>query len=156
MCREFLRWIWSQCKDWKTVVLLVVVAIVMYSPAIVGWVLFFIFGWDWGWITATAYTAFWLGPFSPFFAICIAITLSIKRLMQVITRKKNKSNDEKGEQQTAEGEQSAIEAQPAECETVAVDAQPNEGEQLAIEAQETENEPTDTQIPEGEKQNDTN
>ncbi|MBQ7225450.1 MAG: hypothetical protein IJX02_02470 [Clostridia bacterium] len=138
MCREFLRWIWSQCKDWKTVVLLVVVAIVMYSPAIVGWVLFFIFGWDWGWITATAYTAFWLGPFSPFFAICIAITLSIKRLMQVITRKKNKSNE------AAEGEQSAIEAQPAE------------GEQLAIEAQETENEPTDTQTPEGEKQNDTN
>lgn len=141
MCREFLRWIWSQCKDWKTVVLLVVVAIVMYSPAIVGWVLFFIFGWNWGWITATAYTAFWLGPFSPFFAICIAITLSIKRLMQVIARKKNKSNEPN---EAAEGEQSAIEAQPAE------------GEQLAIEAQKTENEPTDTQIPEGEKQNDTN
>ena len=85
---DFLRWIWQECKDWRTLVLLLFVIIVVYSPVWVGYLLFFIFKWKWALVFATAGLAFWVGPFSPFFVLCVSITLGIKKLVSQIKKKK--------------------------------------------------------------------
>ena len=71
-----------------------------YSPAIVCWTLFFIFKWDWAWITATAYSAFWIGPGTPFFVISVTVTLAIKRFIQHLFGKKNPEADTETEKST--------------------------------------------------------
>ena len=78
---RFLRWIWEQCKDWHTVVLLIFVIIVMYFPVWGGYMLYGMFGWGWCAAAASAYMLFWAGPFTPFFPLCIFITLSLKKLL---------------------------------------------------------------------------
>ena len=85
---NFLRWIWQECKDWRTLVLLLFVIIIVYSPVWVGYLLFFIFKWQWALVLATACLAFWVGPFSPFFVLCVSITLGIKKIFSKIKRKK--------------------------------------------------------------------
>lgn len=75
----FFRWIWGECRDWRTVVLLLAVIAVVYSPVWVGYLLKLIFGWNWAAVMATAVLVFWAGPFTPFFPLCIAITLALKR-----------------------------------------------------------------------------
>lgn len=99
MLREFLRklkvrtvnfckWIWSECKDWHTLLLLIIVVVVMYTPVWGGYLLHLIFGVKWGSVIATAYLAFWAGPFTPYFPLCIAITFGIKKLTEKLGGKK--------------------------------------------------------------------
>ncbi len=80
--KNFLKWIWHECKDKRTIALLMVVITIVYSPVWLGYIMHWIFGWNWAGIVATAMLAFWAGPFSPFFFICISITLGIKRLFE--------------------------------------------------------------------------
>ncbi len=80
--KKFLKWIWHECKDGRTLALLLVVITVVYSPVWLGYILHWVFGWSWAVIVATAMLAFWAGPFSPFFVLCISITLGIKRLFE--------------------------------------------------------------------------
>ncbi len=77
--KAFFRWIFDECRDWRTVVLLIAVIAVVYSPVWVGYLLKLIFGWKWAAVMATAVLVFWAGPFTPFFPICIALTLAIKK-----------------------------------------------------------------------------
>ena len=76
---RFCRWIWQECKDTKTLLLLLLVIAVVYSPVWGGYLLYAIFGWEWASVMASACLVFWAGPFTPFFPICIGITLAIKR-----------------------------------------------------------------------------
>lgn len=78
--KSFLYWIWQQCKDWRTVALLAGVSAVAYSPVWGGFLLRAIFGWKWAGIMATAVMLFWAGPMTPFFPLCVAITLAIKKI----------------------------------------------------------------------------
>lgn len=55
---RFLRWLWSECRDWRTVVLLVVVGALLYAPVWGGYLLAFLFGWKWAAVAATAVLAF--------------------------------------------------------------------------------------------------
>lgn len=87
--KNFLHWVWDECKDRKTIMLLLAVIVVMYAPAWGGFLLHAIFGWSWCSVIATAYVLFWAGPFTPFFPICIAITLSIKKATEVKKRKED-------------------------------------------------------------------
>ncbi|HBF15792.1 MAG TPA: hypothetical protein DDW30_09000 [Clostridiales bacterium] len=77
--KTFFRWIFDECRDWRTVVLLIAVIAVVYSPVWGGYLLKLIFGWNWAAVMATAVLVFWAGPFTPFFPICIALTLAIKK-----------------------------------------------------------------------------
>jgi len=86
---NFIKWIKQECKDWKTLVVLIAVIIIMYFPVWGGYLLYYFFRWNCFLVMASAIFAFWLGPFTPFFPLCIAITLSIKKLMQL----KNKKGD---------------------------------------------------------------
>ncbi len=84
---KFCKWVWKECKDWRTVVIFVIVVVVMYSPVWGGYLCHAAFGWKWCSVMATAYLAFWAGPFTPFFPMCIAITLGIRRLIDKIKGK---------------------------------------------------------------------
>ncbi len=68
----------------------VIVVAVMYIPVWVGYLLHILFNIKWGSVVATAYIAFWAGPFTPFFPLCITITLGIKKMFE--NRKKNINN----------------------------------------------------------------
>lgn len=63
----------------KNIFVLLVVIAVVYSPVWGGYLLSAIFGWTWASVMASTCLVFWAGPFTPFFPICIAITLAIKR-----------------------------------------------------------------------------
>ena len=86
---NFFRWVWIQIKDTKNLLILAVVLLIMTSPIWVCGTL--------GLITnrpvltgiAATYLAFWLGPATPFWPLCIAITLLIRKIINNINEKKN-------------------------------------------------------------------
>jgi hypothetical protein len=80
--KKFLKYVWQECKDKKTIALLLVVVLVMYMPAWGGYLVHALFGWKWGSVVASAYILFWAGPCTPFWPLCIAITLFIKRMIK--------------------------------------------------------------------------
>ena len=86
---RFCRWIWQECNDTKTFLLLLLVIAVVYSSVWGGYLLHAIFGRKWESIMASACLVFWAGPFTPFFLICIGITLSIRRRAERRTKAKD-------------------------------------------------------------------
>ena len=90
--KKFLFRIKTECRDLRTIVLFVIVCAVVYSPVWLGFTIFAVFGFKWALIAATTCCAFWAGPFTPFFPICIALTFAIKRLLIF---KKNRAGSEK-------------------------------------------------------------
>ena len=81
---NFCKWVWSECKDWHTLALFAIVVVLMYAPVWLGYILYFVFKSKWAMGVASAYLLFWAGPFTPYFPLCIAITLSLKKLIEKI------------------------------------------------------------------------
>ena len=81
--KKFIKWVIEECKDWKTIVILFIVMLIVYLPTWGGYLFYFIFKWKWCFAVATGYFAFWMGPFTPFFPLCIAIALGIKRKIEI-------------------------------------------------------------------------
>ena len=91
--KKLLDWLKNECKDWRTLVAFILVTIILYSPAWGGYLIYFLFKWKWAFSIASFWVALWLGPFTPFFPLCIAITLVIKRIIEKIGEiGKNKRN----------------------------------------------------------------
>lgn len=88
--KDFFKWLWEQLKDWRTLIIFIIVLLVMYFPAYGFYVLSVIFKNAWLAGAATIYVAFWAGPFTPFFPLCIAITLGIKKIFQKLKKRKTK------------------------------------------------------------------
>lgn len=86
---RFCRWVWQECKDTKTFLLLLLVIAVVYFPVWGGYLLYAVFGWEWASVIASTCLVFWAGPFTPFFPICIGITLSIKRRAEHCAKRQN-------------------------------------------------------------------
>lgn len=80
--KSFFWWVWRECRDWRTVALLGVVVTVVYSPVWGGYLLYALLGWKWAAALASTVLLFWAGPMTPFFPLCVAITLGIKRFLQ--------------------------------------------------------------------------
>ena len=85
---DFLKWVWSECKSWHTLVLLGVVCLVLSLPIWMGYILWFIFDWGWAFWVSTGLWAFWWLPGAPFFAVAVAITLAIKKIYEKRLEKK--------------------------------------------------------------------
>ena len=85
---RFFMWIMRECQNWQTIVLLLLVATVIQLPTWGGYLLFLLFGWKWAFAVATVAAIFWAGPFSPFWVICVSVTLAIKRSFTKVTREK--------------------------------------------------------------------
>ncbi len=86
--KNFFLWVWKECRDWRTFVLLAVVCIVIGIPVWGGYLLFILFKWKWAVIMATACLAFWWIPGVPFFAISVSVTLAIKKLAATVFKRK--------------------------------------------------------------------
>lgn len=85
---NFIRWLWSECKDWRTLVLLAVVCLVIGFPVWGGYMFWFIFRFDWLFWVASACWAFWMLPGAPFFALSVSVTLVIKRFAEKKMKKR--------------------------------------------------------------------
>lgn len=86
-CKKIVNWLKKVCKDYRTLVIFLCVIIVMYIPVWGGFLLYYIFKKKIFLSIATIVIAFWIGPFTPFFPIAIALTLFIKRLLQIKGKK---------------------------------------------------------------------
>ena len=87
---KVLSWLKEEWKDWRILSIFLIVLVVMYAPVWLGYLFYFIFGFKWCMIMATAVLTFWAGPFTPFFPIVIAITLFIKKIMKIKKNRKGK------------------------------------------------------------------
>lgn len=104
--KNFFKWLWEQLKDWRTLVIFIIVLLVMYFPAYGFYILSIIFKNGWFAGIATAYIAFWAGPFTPFFPLCIAITFGIKKIfLKIKERIHKKKKDEEAKCENASEEE---------------------------------------------------
>lgn len=86
--KRFIKWVtklfqkvFKECKDWRTFAILLIVIAVVYSPVWLCYLLYFLFSWKWALAVATTCLAFWAGPFTPFFPLCIAIAVAVKKIL---------------------------------------------------------------------------
>ena len=79
---NFIKWLWAECKDWRTLVLFGIVCLVVGLPVWGCYLLGFVFKWEWALWVATGMWAFWMLPGAPYFALCVSITLAIKRIFE--------------------------------------------------------------------------
>ncbi|MBQ5383424.1 MAG: hypothetical protein IIU46_03105 [Treponema sp.] len=93
--KKLWKYIYSEIKDVKTFIIFAIVVAVVYSPVWFCYILYFLFKWKWCFVVASSCLAFWAGPFTPFFPLCIAITLGIKKLLRRIFSKKQNQDEEK-------------------------------------------------------------
>ncbi len=92
--KNFFLWLWKECRDWRTFVLLVIVCLAIGIPVWGGYLLFILFGWKWAFVVASACLAFWWIPGVPFFTVSVMVTLALKRLFFAICKRKQKKTEE--------------------------------------------------------------
>ena len=109
--KDFLLWVWHECKDWKTLILLAVVCLVVGLPVWGGYLLAMIFHWEWAFWVASVCLGFWWLPGAPYFALCVSITLVIKRLYERITKKRRERAQAPEAEVVVEAEVKAADAQ---------------------------------------------
>ena len=80
---------WKELKDWKTLILFIVVTIILSSEVWVPYLIALITGSKWWWGIGSLWWAFWLGPGTPFTLIDITITIAIKKLWIKLKEKKH-------------------------------------------------------------------
>ena len=105
---NFFKWVWRECRNWQTIALLLLVCIIVGAPVWICGLLGLLFNWTWAWAVFAALLAFWWLPGMPYFAVCVAITLGIKRFFQKYKRKhpeafqKGNHNDDAAEENKEE------------------------------------------------------
>ena len=85
--KKFFKWIWQECKDWRTLVIFCIVWVILMTPFFLGYILFFITKNSWHLTYSNAWILFWAGPFTPTIPLCIAITFGIKKLIKKFKNK---------------------------------------------------------------------
>ncbi len=93
---NFCKWIWLQVKDWHNLIILGVVFPCFFALCvlIVAFALFLADGKIHLIIATSSVIAFWVGPFTPFWPICIAITLGIRKFIDSIWKPKHKKENQ--------------------------------------------------------------
>ena len=86
--KNFFKWIWTQIKDVNNLLILLIVVIVLTAPTWLCGTLGYIFNSSTLIGVAVGYIAFWIGPATPFWPLCITITLTIRK---IIEKTKNKN-----------------------------------------------------------------
>lgn len=78
----FVRQLWLQCRDWKTLVLFILWWLICGSPTWVGYTMYFITNNIWHLTYANACIAFWAGPFTPEIPLCIVLAVGTRRILR--------------------------------------------------------------------------
>ncbi len=84
---KLIKWIWTECRDYRTLIIFIIVWLIVMSPMFVGYILYFITNNKWHLTYANGWILFWAGPLTPAIPLCLTITFSIKKL---INKKKRK------------------------------------------------------------------
>ena len=92
---SFFKWVWSECKDWRTLILLGIVSLVMSAPIWIMGILYFVFHWQWALVAGLAVWGFWMLPGAPFFALAVSVTLAIKKIAQKVRKRRDGQLSEK-------------------------------------------------------------
>ncbi len=92
---NFFKWIWTQIKDWHNLIILIIVAPAFFCLCVllVALGLFFIDGRIHIIYAASLVVAFWVGPFTPFWPLCIAITLGVRKFIDSIWKPRKLERD---------------------------------------------------------------
>lgn len=81
-CQKMIAIIKREFKDPLTLPIFLIVLVVMYAPCWASVLIYFFTGSAVALGVATAYVAFWAGPFTPFFPLCFAISFAIHRFIR--------------------------------------------------------------------------
>lgn len=77
--KRFIKWLLKELKDPLNIIVYIVVVILFFSPAIIGYIIVCCGANPANITWATAYILFWAGPFTPAIPIQLAITFAIAR-----------------------------------------------------------------------------
>lgn len=86
---KIFKRIWKELKDWRTLVIFIIVTVILSSEVWVPYLLAVITGKKYFWIIGTTCWAFWLGPGTPFLPLSISLTFLIKGIFNKIKKKRN-------------------------------------------------------------------
>ncbi len=100
--RKIALWLKTEFANKETFALFLVVLAVMYSPVWGGYLLYALFHWKWCFVMATGYLVFWAGPFTPFFPVCVAVTLGVRRLIVRLMKRGGRKTPETKEKKPPE------------------------------------------------------
>ncbi len=92
--KNFFLWVWRECRDWRTLLLLALVCIAIGTPVWGCGILYLLFGWEWALAVALACLAFWWLPGVPFFTVSLAVTLAIKRIAETVLKRKKQNRED--------------------------------------------------------------
>ena len=101
------KWLWMACHDWRMVLIYVgwmaVVGCEVWVPLVIAWLTTDSSLRAWMLSIAGTCEAFWLGPFTPFMPLCIALTIGTKALIdKAVERKSRKERGKEGGQTMTE------------------------------------------------------
>lgn len=87
-------WIKDNIKDWRTAVIFAIVLVVISSSVWIPLLIGIITQNAWFYGIASAVFIWWQLPGSPFFMLCIGITIGIKSLFNKVRRKREDKNEQ--------------------------------------------------------------
>lgn len=79
---NLIKWIWNECKDYRTLIIFIIVWLILMSPIFVGYILYFISDKAWHLTYANAWILFWAGPFTPAIPLCLTVTFAVKKIIK--------------------------------------------------------------------------
>jgi hypothetical protein len=87
--KQLFKWLWQQLKDWRNLVIFCIVVVIVSCEVWVPYLLGIITGDAYWFGIGSICWAFWLAPFTPFLPLCIVITLGIRKIIDIVIRRKN-------------------------------------------------------------------
>lgn len=88
--KGLVRRILSQLKDKTNIIIFIIVLTVVSCEVWVPYLIALITGDEWWFAVGSVCWAFWLAPGTPFLALCIGITVGIRKIYDKIQKKKGK------------------------------------------------------------------
>lgn len=98
------KWTWNQLKDKTNLIIYIIVNIFVSSEVWVPYLLAVITGNKWWWGIGSACWAFWIGPFTPFTAICIGITVGVRKVYDKLKKRRKKKKELKDDDDLSSGD----------------------------------------------------
>lgn len=89
------KYLMINLKDWRTWTIFIAVFLILSSEVWVFYVLGILTGNERFYGVASACWLFWLGPFTPFLPLCIAITIGIREVLNKWKKKKQSKKNQK-------------------------------------------------------------
>lgn len=86
--KTFFSSVWKQLKDRTNIIIFLIVLVVLYAPTWFVGLLGLLFKSTAMVGVATAYAAFWAGPFTPFFPVVISVTFAVRKIVDKVRGKK--------------------------------------------------------------------